>query len=449
MSIKLPLSKASFTLDASGVMGFFGGEEAISAMSTVHLYRGRHLLGWYNSPGSYTVAKKFGQLAKSRLWDGIFPGPNPTPEEMFGLDGKEGPRFIGALSGTDMTTTGHLAYLITQKAKETKAKTDSGGRITIPGSVSIIDVDNAEWQQGGNVPRMNVFHALYAAIPITSSLAACLACVYVRDWLASGLIILGMASSGLSCLVIGSGRLRFKLVQPSPYAPRGDGFLLIRNDIIILKGAEKQVASITKGKLVLDMGYIHGEEFNAVGICSLLLLSQFLIQLLLVPQATLFGQIMFLSSLAVSWAYNSFLSSLEKEKIQTDILWKSLDEPPITKFALPNRTSEAACACFILHAGVDMSRKSSINFKPKKILECMIPNDTRVWRVWREQVAEQVLSEEKIKYFGPCEDFAAVWDDEEQELLGQLMADAEYGYKCYQKYYVGLGTSGPSLDTLA
>lgn len=132
MSINLSLNKASLTLDTSGVMGFFGGEEALSTMSTVHLYRGRRWLGWYNSPGSYTVAKKFGQLAKSRFWDGIFPGPNPTPEEMFGLDGKVGPRFIGVFSGTDMTTTGHLAYLTAQKAKEakeTEEKIHLGGRI--------------------------------------------------------------------------------------------------------------------------------------------------------------------------------------------------------------------------------------------------------------------------------------------------------------------------------
>ncbi|KAG2060274.1 hypothetical protein BDR06DRAFT_927018 [Suillus hirtellus] len=447
MSINLPLKKTSFTLDTSGVMGFFGGEEALSAMSTVHLYRGRHLLGWYNSPGSYTVAKKFGQLAKSRLWDGIFPGPNPTPEEMFGLDGKEGPRFIGAFSGTDMTPTGHLAYLIAQKAKDTEETINLGGRETTPGSVSIIELDNVEWHQGDNVPRKKIVHALYAAIPITSSLAACLACAFVHDWLASGLIILGMVSSGLSCLVIGSGKLHFRRVEPSSYAPQGDGFLLMRNDIVILKGAEKQVVSITKGKLVLDMGRIHGEKFNAVGICSLLLLSQFLIQLLLVPRATLFGQIMFLSSLAVSWAYNSFLSSLEKEKIQTDILWKWLNEPPITKFVLPNRTSEAACACFILHAGVDKSRKSSTDFKPKKILEYMIPNDTRVWEAWRKHVAEQVLSKQKIKCFRPIEELVADLDDEEQKLLGQLLEDAEHGYKCYQKYYVGI--NGLSLDTLA
>lgn len=434
MSINLPLNKASFTLDTSGVMGFFGGEEALSAMSTVHLYRGRRWLGWYNSPGSYTVAKKFGQLAKSRFWDGIFPGPNPTPEEMFGLDGKEGPRFIGVFSGTHMTTTGHLAYLTAQKVKETKdteEKIHLQGRITAPSSVSLVDINNVRLQRG-NLLAMKVYHVLCAvAIPITSSLATCLACAFVRDWLAFGLIILGMVSNGLSCFVIGSGKLHFQLVEPSPYAPRGDGFLMLRNDIVILKGAEKEVASIIKAKLVLDMG--NGEEFNTVGICSLLLLSQFLIQLLLVPQATLFGQIMFLSSLAVSWGYNSFLSSLEKEKIQTDLLWKSLDEPPITKFALPNRGSQAACACFVLHAGVDMSKKSSTNFKPKKILEYMIPNDTRVWEAWREHVAKQVLSKKTIKDFEPYEELIADLEDEEQQLLKQLLADAKYGYGCYQK----------------
>lgn len=408
MSINSPPDKTPFTLDTSGVMGFFGGEEALSAMSTVHLYQGRRWLGWYNSPGSYIVAKKFGQLANSRFWDGVFPGPNPTPEEMFGLDGKDGPRFIGVFSGTDMMTTGHLAYLTAQKAKETKEKIHLGGRITV----------------------MKVYHALYAAIPIASSLATCLVCAFIGDWLAFGLIILGMVSNGLACFVIGSGKLHFQLIKPSSYAPRGDGFLLMHNDIVILKGAEKEVASIIKGKLVLDMG--GNEKFNAVGICSLLLLSQFLIQLLFVPRATLVGQIMFLSSLAVSWAYNSFLSSLENEKIQTDLLWKSLDKPPITKFALPNRGSQAACACFVLHAGTDISKKSSANFKPEKILECMIPNNTRVWEAWREHVAKQVLSKEKNRYFEPYRELVTDLEDDEQQLLKQLLADAEYGYKCYQ-----------------
>ena len=41
-------------------------------------------------------------------------------------------------------------------------------------------------------------------------------------------------------------------------------------------------------------------------ICAFLLLSQFIVQLLLVPQGTLFGQIMFLASFTVSWGYNVY-----------------------------------------------------------------------------------------------------------------------------------------------
>jgi hypothetical protein len=162
-------------------------------------------------------------------------------------------------------------------------------------------------------------------------------------------------------------------------------------------------------------------------------LSQFLVQLLIIPQATLFGQIMFMSSLAVSWAYNSFLSSLEKEKIQTELLWESLDNPHITKLTFPNRGAQAAFMCFALHAGVDESKKSSKNFKPKKILECMIPNDTRVWTAWREHVAKQVLSKDKDKSFRPDEKVEANLEDEERQLLMQMLKDAEDGYRGFQE----------------
>lgn len=79
-----------------------------------------------------------------------------------------------------------------------------------------------------------------------------------------------------------------------------------------------------------------------------------------------------------------------------------------------------------------MSRKSSKNFRPKKILEYMIPNDTRVWEAWREHVAKQVLSRERTKDFGPCRELIADLEDEEQQLLKQLLADAKDGYEYYQ-----------------
>ncbi|OBZ66307.1 hypothetical protein A0H81_13874 [Grifola frondosa] len=86
-----PSAKLSVTLDSSGVAGFFGGDEAVSAMATVHVYGGRKWLGWYNSPGSYEIAKRYGQLANSRFWDGLFPGINVDPAQLFELDGYKGP----------------------------------------------------------------------------------------------------------------------------------------------------------------------------------------------------------------------------------------------------------------------------------------------------------------------------------------------------------------------
>ncbi|KIK21853.1 hypothetical protein PISMIDRAFT_103302, partial [Pisolithus microcarpus 441] len=74
-----PLDDAHFTLDTSGVAGVFGGEEAVSAMATVHVYQYRKWLGWYNSPGSYEIAKRYGRLATSKFFDGLFPGVHTDP----------------------------------------------------------------------------------------------------------------------------------------------------------------------------------------------------------------------------------------------------------------------------------------------------------------------------------------------------------------------------------
>ena len=82
------LEKSSFTLDSSGVAGFFGGDGAVSGMATVNLIPNRRWGGWYNSPGSYEIAKQYGQLANSRFWDGLFPGGKHDPARLFELDGK-------------------------------------------------------------------------------------------------------------------------------------------------------------------------------------------------------------------------------------------------------------------------------------------------------------------------------------------------------------------------
>lgn len=114
---EIPLKSSTINLDISGVAGFFGGDVAVSAMATVHVYQGRKWLGWYNSPGSYEIAKRYGQLGRSRFWDGLYPGINVDPAVLFELDGLYGPKYRAVHSGTVMSKTGHLAHLFLQECK--------------------------------------------------------------------------------------------------------------------------------------------------------------------------------------------------------------------------------------------------------------------------------------------------------------------------------------------
>ncbi|OAX34205.1 hypothetical protein K503DRAFT_794250 [Rhizopogon vinicolor AM-OR11-026] len=401
-----PLNQSPFNLDSAGLAGFFGGDETISAMATVHLYRGRRWLGWYNSPGSYSVAKRYGQLANSRFWDGLFPGPNPEPAEAFGLDGKAGPRYVASLSGTDMTT-GHLAYLLIQRSKELDAERVEGrpSTETLPAAVTVVRVGDVTYDD--QVEMMSTNHALLATIPITVSFATCFVCAVVRDWFAFSLILLGILSSGISCFVVGTAKMHLQSQKNvTEGVPPGDGLLLTPRDVVVLKGAEKDVNAITKGKFFLDMR--GGKEYRAVGLCSLLLVAQFLIQLLLTPQATLFGQIMFLSSFAVSWMYNSFLSSLENEKVQGDILCKALREKiqqkllvetlkvtQSSKFKLGTRTTAAVFTTLVLRPRSSTKPQPPSQTEPKpsstnKFLKYFLPNETAVWDEWREHVGSHI-----------------------------------------------------------
>ncbi|KAG2151635.1 uncharacterized protein EDB93DRAFT_1138748 [Suillus bovinus] len=429
-SFIVPITRSDFNLNTSNVAGFFGGDEAIAAMSTVHLYRGRRWLGWYNLPGSYAVAKKFGQLSKSRFWDGLFPGPNLTPAEVFGLDGKPGPRYWGVFSGTEMAT-GHLAYLMVQKTKDIDPEAEVEGRETTPLSVTIVDVRDGVVKHLDRAPMMSIHHALLAAVPITVSLATCVISALSGDGLAFALIMLGIISNGISCLVMGTARLEFASVkEAAPGVPPADGILLMRTDVVILRGAEKDIDPITKGNF--DLKITGGPEFRRIGLCSLLLLFQFLLQLLLIPQATTFGQIMFITSLAASWAYNSFLASLEQEKIQTDILLKALHHPPMLKIALKNRAAQAVFACLVLSD--ETRRPPNSDFKPKEVLQCFIPNETRVWNAWRNKVVEVLEKHGEEKSFDLNSSDLSGFRDGEKKLLTSLLHDAHNAYRGYQNH---------------
>ncbi|KAG2343630.1 hypothetical protein BDR05DRAFT_286273 [Suillus weaverae] len=96
---------------------------------------------------------------------------------------------------------------------------------------------------------------------------------------------------------------------------------------------------------------------------------QSLLQLLLIPQGTLFGQIMFLSSFIISWVYNLYLSSLDKEKIQQQLLFKTPKVGLMSGFELSTRPTAAVFATLVLRPHPE----SASAFETVKFLKCSLP----------------------------------------------------------------------------
>ncbi|KAG2343621.1 hypothetical protein BDR05DRAFT_911153, partial [Suillus weaverae] len=428
------IQPGTFSLNVSGVAGFFGGDEAISAMQTIHHYKYRKWMGWYNSPGSWNVGKKFGMLAKSNLWDGLFPGPDEEPAKFFELDGKQGPKYVASRSGSVLEHTGHLAYLMMQKCKEELGERVDG-RVTKRNKVTIIKTQPEPFRE---IPPHSGRHTLVALLPIGASFVTCALCGWTRDWFCFSMILLGIVSSGISSLVIGSARLKLQGVNSAPTAPPGDGMLMDGDDIVLLLGKEGDVATITRGRFILE----YDPWYAAIGLCSFLLVIQLLGQLLLIPQGRLFGQTMFLCSFAVSWAYNLYLSSFDKEYIQERLILEELHlkEKHMRTYIFGTRTTATVFACLMLqpadgvaHKYVAADKWEDLGFKPDSIIRNFIPNDTQVWATWREKILEvmrrrdgsqdtchglfQINSEEETR-FGPAD----------KKLLRQLLKDARIAY---------------------
>ncbi|KAF5345187.1 hypothetical protein D9758_009702 [Tetrapyrgos nigripes] len=428
-----PWRGKDFNLDSSGVAGFFGGEEAISAMTTVHLYRGRKWLGWYNSPGGYTVAKCYGRLAKGSLWTGLYPGSKLDPVELFGLGGKNSPKFVAAHSGTILQETSHLAYLLLKMCEGLEAeKGDAGKRLTTPSGVTVVHLEEPKELHSSDpadtvppilrpaIPRASVL--LTSLIPIGFTFAACVLSALVRDWYAFSMILLGAVANGFTCLVLGSGTLTVKRVKPAPDVPKGDGLLETKKELVILLGPESAVAQVTRGSFGLEFPSISAPNYHDVGICCVLLTSQFLVQLLLIPQAGLFGQTMFLVSFAVSWLYNAYLSSFDKEEMQREVLFtkKVLNisgEP--SRYMFGTRTSLAVFVTFALQPK-----------DPLNMLNHLIPNDTEIWNAFKKGIAKQIdfqgedllLDLDRFKSGGDV------------SLVGHMRGDAQHAYNTYRKY---------------
>lgn len=415
-----PLQHPQFNLDSSGIAGFFGGDEAISAMETVHVYQGRKWLGWYNPPGSYLVAKTYGRLANSKLWNTIFPGARSDPASLFGFNGRTGPQFLGVYSGTRLSDTGHTGFLLRKRCESLSPSQQIEGRITSHSTVTVVKLETTpEFDLDAAYP-ITWSQAFIAFLCMLSSFGACAICGMFQDWYCFSMILLGILCNGFSCFVIGSLVLRFHHPTPAKDAASGDGLLHNNgSDYVILLGEEGAVNSITRGSFLLEFsgdGAERDAAYTAVGLATTLLTIQFLLQLLLIPQGTLFGQIMFLSTLAVSWAYNCYLSSLDGETIQADILTrKVLKNPPMTKYMLGTHTATVVFLVLVLRPP-----------NPDEIFDRLLP-DNETWRVWKRVVSEKMRRGDGLSFTDA--DVDGVTGVSDQNLLRTLFGDTTSAYQ--------------------
>ncbi|KAF8178013.1 hypothetical protein BJ912DRAFT_671098 [Pholiota molesta] len=433
-----------FNLDVSGIAGFFGGEESSAAMASVNLVRARPFVGWYNSPGSYFVAKVYGMIAGTRFWDGLFPGRDLSPAAILGLDGQHGPRFIGSQSATRIEMTGHLAYLLFSYCTDLKPSTELSTELSSPTS-PLSNKPSQDGQENGLHDRVPEVHARNQAIaspsakylyslalvpdlvedaanttfeqsvtPMTNDLlplswhglfaafvtiafsiaAAVVAAAKWHDAFGCIAISIGIVCNGCATLVYGSGTLSLHTPTTRQNAPPGDGIMVRDNDMVILRGPESA-------------------------------------QLVLLPAATLKGQIIFLATFVLSWCHNAYLASIDRERLQCEALRQKLGL---------TRDEDKAFRKAPFERWASMVAASAFYLKPTNTddwLRQLIPNNTPVWDEWRRRIVAAVechstnRSENKNQHvsFVLLEDKLRNWDEINRKQLQGYLNDAEIGYR--------------------
>jgi hypothetical protein len=484
-----------FNLDVSGIAGFFGGEESSAAMASVNLVRARPFVGWYNSPGSYFVAKVYGMIAGTRFWDGLFPGRDSSPAAILGLDGQHGPRFIGSKSATRIDMTGHLAYLLFSYCSDLKPSTNASSASGLDEQENADQIPQAELssptsplsnkpsqdgQENGlhdGVPEVHArnqaiaspsakylysltlvpdlvedaanttfeqsiipmtndllplsWHGLFAAfVTIAFSIAAAVvAAAKWHDAFGCIAISIGIVCNGCATLVYGSGTLSLHTPTTRQNSPPGDGIMVRDNDMVILRGPESKIASITRGNYQLI--YSFEEPYHPIGVVSFALIFQAIAQLVLLPAATLKGQIIFLATFVLSWCHNAYLASIDRERLQCEALRQKLGL---------TRDEDKAFRKAPFERWASMVAASAFYLKPTNTddwLRQLIPNSTPVWDEWRSRIVAAVEchstnrseNENQLISFVLLKDELLNWDEINRKQLQGYLNDAEIGYR--------------------
>ena len=432
-----PLAKSDVSLNTSGMASFFGGNVAVAAMTTLHLNPTRRWLGWYNSPGTYEVARHYSKFCDSRLLEGLFPGAPTDLATLLVMDNMKGGKYIGARNGTVLEKTGPFCSVLMKDCRHiTEPVHWVEGRKTQPVEVTIREVIDS--MDLDSLPlRTTVYSPFVAVLPILVSCGTAVLCAKIGDWFCFSMILLGILVNGVSCFVIGSAKFRFDYPIPS-LDTSADGILVSKKDsqFVVLKGNEKAVNSITRGMFTLS--FESQPKCKDIKWCSIFLVLQVIAQLLLIPLGTLFGQILFISSLAASWLYNLWLSSrvsLRGSSKNRGRAWRSAsaeDVPQdVTKFIFGTRTTAVVFMLLVL--------------QPKdhaKIMDTLLPNDTPGWRKFKHHLLSHIRGSQGFCFDTSWSEDPSVAD--EKGLLELLRQDAEAAYQGYKKHCSPSSTTSTS-----
>ncbi|PIL23703.1 hypothetical protein GSI_13452 [Ganoderma sinense ZZ0214-1] len=401
---------------SSVLLGFVGGEKTLAALEATYVNGRRRVPSAFNSPGSYLAATGFAELAKSRIWDGPHAGVSVDPTALTSENtSSNGPKFTAAFSGSALPTTGPIAKAVVDYSRKLPI-TLVEGRVTTSSSVTIVELPEAPENEVHPIARISA----PVMLPVLASCAAAAACGVVGDWTTLAMIVLGMASNAFSSLALQAGDLTFTRPITTPGAPAGDGYLESKNEIIVLKGSEAAVSSVTRGRFTLR--YRSESALRTFSICGSLLTLQCIVQLLIIPQGTYLGQFFFIATMIISWLYNSYVARQEAAAWEKLVLEDLLKTPTMKRYSLGTRTQAAVFLMQVL--------------KPANVeeqLSLLIPNNTPVWKTWRRTVARG-LQNSKMDFEGAGYDVAGSFNGEEKKLLATLLSDAQSAVDASAKF---------------
>ncbi|KAF5348726.1 hypothetical protein D9758_006795 [Tetrapyrgos nigripes] len=132
---------------------------------------------------------------------------------------------------------------------------------------------------------------------------------------------------------------------------------------------------------------------------------------------------MFLSSFAVSWMYNAYISTIDKDDIQMETLVEQsvldIDKDELVRYKLGTRTTMAIFVLFILKPS-----------DPLGMMNHLIPNETKIWHEFKKQVVGQLGTDDDELSFTVLDNSAT----EEQGLVADLIRDAQHAYRCFREH---------------